>query len=619
MGVARKASRGIRYGEDYNPIREYWDQIKEKELFREIESLKAEIAEIEIKKNVSADFLKKRKDCLEKALKRKDDLLIERTIINTSIKVYKMYREIIRIMDDPDSEWEYNPRRANHAIEFIENYCKHSKGKMGGKPFILELWQKAMVAAIFGIVHKITGFRKYTEVILMVGRKNGKSTLASAIALYMQMADGEPGAEVYAVATKKDQAKIIWLEAKRMVKKSAVLLKRNKPLVAELSAEFNDSFFKPLGRDSGTLDGLNVHCATMDEIHAWTDDNLYDVIVDGTSARDEPLILITTTAGFEREHIFDRKYDEINNMINGFEDPEGYHDEHLLALVYELDNRKEWTDPDTWIKANPGLGTIKKKDTLREKVEKAKRNSALVKNLLCKDFDIPEITAEAWLTFEEANNTASFDVAALKPRYGIGGTDLSSTTDLTSAKVIFMVPGDATIYQMAMYWIPEDLVEKRVHEDKIPYDLWIEKGYMRTCPGNSNHPKYVTEWFCEIRDKYDIYLPWIGYDAWSAKYWVEEMQMEFGKEAMIPVRQGKQTLSGPMKNLKANLESKRLNYNNNPVDRWCLCNTAVDVDKNDNIQPIKTSNPRRRIDGTAALLDACVVLDEKLNEYMSLI
>lgn len=612
-------ARKIKYQSDYNPIFLYWGMIKNKPLYADIEKTKAEIAEAKTKQNVSAKFLQKKEERLNAFLEEQKRISALQESVNVSWKVYRVYKEIVRFLNDPDSEWEYNSSKANHALEFIENYCKHSKGKMGGKPFILELWQKALVAATFGIVHKVTGLRKYTEVILMVARKNGKSTLSAAIGLYMQLADGEPGAEVYALASKKDQAKIIWLEAKRMVKKSPVLLKRNKPLVSELTAEFNDSFFKPLGRDSDTLDGLNVHCATMDEIHAWTDDNLYDVIVDGTSAREEPLIFITTTAGTVREHIFDRKYDEATNVINGYDDPEGYKDERLLPIIYELDSRKEWTDPYCWIKANPGLGTIKQTDKLKQKVDKAKVNSSLVKNLLCKDFNIPETTAEAWLTYEEAHNPAVFNVPELKPRYGIGGTDLSATTDLTSAKVVFMIPGNPTIYQLAMYWMPEDLVAKRVQEDKIPYDIWIEKGYVRTCPGNKNHPKYVTEWFKEIRDDYDIYLPWIGYDAWSAEYWVEEMQMEFGKESMIPVRQGKQTLSGPMKNLKANLQSKIINYNNNPVDRWCLCNTAIDVDKNDNIQPIKTSNPRRRIDGTAALLDACVVLEMKMNEYMSLI
>lgn len=612
-------ARRIRYQSDYNPIFQYWETIQYKPVYAEIEKVKAEIAEAKNGQKISDAYLRKQEAHLQELLAEREKISNDRETVNTSWKVYRVYKEIVRFLNDPDSEWEYNSTKANHALEFIENYCKHSKGKMGGKPFILELWQKAIVAATFGIVHKITGLRKYTEVLLMVARKNGKSTFSAAVGLYLQLADGEPGAEIYAVATKKDQAKIIWLEAKRMVKKSPVLLRRDKPLVGELTAEFNDSFFKPLGRDSDTLDGLNVHGGMLDEIHAWTDDNLYDVIVDGTSAREQPLIFITTTAGTVREHIFDRKYDEATSLINGYDDPEGYHDEHFLPIIYELDNRKEWTEEECWIKANPGLGTIKKKSTLAQKVNKALANSVLVKNLLCKDFNIPETTTEAWLTYEEANNKAVFDVSALKPRYGIGGTDLSSTTDLTAAKVVFMVPGDNTIYQMSMYWIPEELIEKRIAEDKIPYDIWIEKGYVRICPGNRNHPKYVTEWFREIRDTYDIYIPWIGYDAWSAEYWVEEMKMEFGKEAMIAVHQGKKTLSGPMKNLKANLQSKVLNYNNNPVDRWCLCNTAVDVDKNDNIQPIKTSNPRRRIDGTAALLDACVVLEMKLNEYMSLI
>lgn len=564
----------VEYENSYNPIREYWEWIEENR---------------KIGKRV------------------------------VSRKVYKVYKHVINFLDDPLAEWEYDSSKANHAIEFIENYCKHSKGKLGGKPFLMELWQKALVASTFGIVHKIDRTRKYREVLLVVARKNGKSTLASAIGLYMQVADGEPGAEVYACATKKDQAKIIWLEAKRMVKKSKVLLKRIKPLVAELIADFNDSFFRPLGRDSDSLDGLNVHCALLDEIHAWTDDNLYDVIVDGTTARDEPLIFITTTAGTIREHTYDIKYDEAERVINGYEDEEGYHDEHLLPIIYELDNRKEWTDSECWIKANPGLGTIKKLDQLVNKVKKAVANPRLVKNLLCKDFNIPETTSEAWLTFEQANNTATFDLDELRPRYGIGGTDLSSTTDLTAAKVIFMVPNDEHIYVMQMYWIPEDLVEQRVREDKIPYDIWIEQGLVRTCPGNKNHPKYVTEWFLEIQTKHDIYIPWIGYDGWSAEYWVEEMKGFFGKESMIPVIQGKKTLSSPMKTLGADLQKKLVVYNNNPIDKWCLCNTAIDVDKNDNIQPIKTSNARKRIDGTAALLDAYVILEEKLGDYQSMI
>ena len=434
------------------------------------------------------------------------------------------------------------------------------------------------------------------------------------------IADGEAGPEVYAVATKKDQAKIIWLEAKRMVKKSPILLKRIKPLVAEMNSDFNDSFFKPLGSDSDTLDGLNVHGALLDEIHAWKDKNLYDVIVDGTSARDEPLIFITSTAGTIRESIYDIKYDEIEMTINGYEDEEGYKNERLLAIVYELDNRKEWTEEKYWPKANPGLGTIKKIDQLRSKVNKAKANSLLVKNLLCKDFNIRQTEGETWLTFEELNNKSTFDVLELKPNYGIGGTDLSKTTDLTAAVVLFMLPGDDTIYCICMAWLPEDLLEKRSKEDKIPYDTWRDLGYIRTTPGNKVHPKYITKWYLEVREELEIYLPWIGYDAWSADYWVEEMEGYFGKEAMEKVFQGKKTLSAPMYELKADLEKKIVNYNNNPVMKWCLSNMAVDIDKNGNIQPCKTNNQRRRIDLGAALLNAYTILKSRHEaEYKNLI
>ncbi|WP_144466568.1 terminase large subunit [Bacillus nitratireducens] len=534
-------------------------------------------------------------------------------------KVRRIYKKLIDDIHDQESVYEYSSKRANHAIEFIENFCKHSKGKWAGKPIDLELWQKAFIAALFGFIHKIEGTRKYRESFLVVARKNGKSTLSSGICLYLQVADGEGGAEVYAVATKEKQAKIVWSEAKRMVKKSPVLSKRIKALVKELNADFNDSTFQPVGSDSDTLDGLNVHGASLDEVHAWKDKNLYDVIVDGTSAREQPLILMITTAGTVRESVYDMKYEESERFLLSLDDEKEYTDPTFLPIIYELDNRKEWTDPKCWKKANPGLGTIKKVDNLETKVKKAQANPLLVKNLLTKDFNIRETSSEAWLTFEQLNNKQTFDVNVLKPKYGIGGTDLSETTDLTAAKVIFMLPNDINVYVLQMYWLPEELLEQRSKEDKIPYDLWHEAGLLRTTPGNSVHAKFVTEWFLEVRDEYGIYLPWIGYDRWSAKYWVEEMQGYFGKEALVPVAQGKQTLSMPMKLLGADLEAKRIIYNNNPVDKWCLSNTAIDVDKNLNIQPNKTNNQRRRIDGTAALLDAYVVLQEKKNDYLNMI
>ena len=536
-----------------------------------------------------------------------------------SDKVRRVYKKLVADLHDENSEYEYSEERANHAIEFIERFCKHSKGKMGGKPFILELWQKAMTAALFGFIHKIDGTRKYREFILIVARKNGKSAWGSAVALYLLLADGEPGPEIVSAATKKDQAKIVWSESKRMVKKSPALRKRVRTLVAELISDFNDGSYKPLSSDSNTLDGLNVHGAFIDELHAIEDKNLYDVIVDGMTAREQPLSIITSTAGTVREGIFDIKYDEAERIINGYDDPNGYKDEHVLPIIYELDSRDEWTNPKMWKKANPGLGTIKNRDELERKVNKAKANPLLVKNLLTKDFNIRETASEAWLTFEQLDNKATFDIYELKPNYGIGGVDLSSTTDLTAACALFMVPGDDTIYFKHMYWLPEDVLEKRVAEDRVPYDVWREQGFLRTTPGNKVHYKFVTDWFLELRDEYGLYLPWIGYDSWSATYFVEEMKNHFGEEAMIPVIQGKKTLSGPMKSMGADLEAKRINYGNNPITKWCLSNTSVDIDKNDNIQPSKGKQGRKRIDGTAAMLNAYVILEQKRDDYFNMI
>ena len=576
-----------RYTSDYNPIREYWEEIQ---AGREV----------------------------------------------VSSKVYRTYRHIIRKLDAEDGEYFYSPARANHVIEFIENFCHNSKGKYGGQLVKLELWEKALLATIFGFVD-VEGNRQYREALLIVGKKNGKSLLASGVGTYMQVGDGEPGPEVYAVATKKDQAKIIWLEAKRMVRKSPALLKRARTLAAELASDFNDGVFKPLASDSDTLDGLNIHCALMDEIHQWKNGRaLFDIIADGVTAREQPLIFETSTAGVIREDIYDEKYEEAEKVINGYDDPDVYHDDHFIAFVYELDSRSEWVDPACWKKANPGLGTIKNEKALRDKVEKAKRNPALVKNLVCKEFNIRETSSEAWLTFEQLDNRETFklDIENKRlilrtplpdgteketilpyPRYGIGGADLSSTTDLTAAKLIFKVPGCEKIFALSMYWIAQDLLEKRVNEDKIPYDKWFERGLVRLCPGNSVHQKYVKDWFVELQEQLDIYIPWFGYDSWSAKYWVEDMSDYFGKDSMIPVIQGKKTLSDPMKRLGNDFESKIIVYNNNPIDKWCLTNTSYEEDKNGNIQPHKTSKATRRIDGTAALLDAYVVYQNKQSEY----
>lgn len=515
-----------------------------------------------------------------------------------SEKVAKLFKHLHDKLDDNNGRYIFDEQRANHAIDFIERYCKHSKGKWAGKPVILEVWQKAILSALFGFVDKDTRLRQYRELILIVARKNGKSTLSSGIGLYLLFVDGEAGPEIYSVATKRDQAKIIWLESKRMVKKSPSLAKRSKSLVSEIQCNFNDGTFKALASDSDSLDGLNVHGALIDELHAIKDKNLYDVVIDGMTAREQPLSIITSTAGTVREGIFDLKYEEATNIIDGFDDEEGYKVDTILPVIYELDRRNEWTNPKYWAKANPHY----------------------VKNLLCKDFNVRETATEAFLTFEQLNNEATFDIEILKPRYGIGGIDLSATTDLTCATMLFKTPEDEKrFYVEQMYWIPEELLEKRIHEDKVPYDIWLKRGFVRVSPGNSIDYRLIVEWFEEMQNEKDIYLFKCGYDSWSAKYFVQDMINTFGEPTMEPVIQGKKTLSGPMKALGADLEAKLINYNNNPVLKWCMANVSVDMDKNGNIQPCKLQNPRQRIDGFASLLDAYVVYERNKDDYMNII
>lgn len=536
-----------------------------------------------------------------------------------SDKVRRVMRHLVAKLHDKDSNYIYDDAKAQYAIDFIQTFCKHSKGKWGGKPVILELWQKAITAALFGFVDKDTGLREYRQLILIVARKNGKSTFASCLGLYLLVADSEAGPEIYSAATKKDQAKIIWREACSMIKKSPALNKKLDLRVSVIRSRFNEGTFEPLGSDSDKLDGLNVHGALIDELHALKDKNLYDVLIDGMTAREQPLCIITTTAGTVRDNIYDLKYDECERIINGYDDPAGYKDETILPIVYELDKREEWTDPTCWAKANPGLGSIKNTQTLAQKVYQAQHDALRVKNLLCKDFNIRETSGEAFFTFDQLNNETTYDMKALKPKYGIGGFDLSETTDLTCATMLFCVRDDPNIYIKQMYWIPEDLLEKRVHEDQVPYDIWKKKGWLRTSPGFRNDYRLILQWFVDEMEQDDIYLFKCGYDRWSAAYLVQSMKERFGDDVMVPVAQGKQTLSGPMKNLAADLAAKRIVYGNNPILKWCMTNVAVDVDRNDNIQPCKTSNPRKRIDGFASLLDAYTALEQNKEDYMNLI
>lgn len=527
-------------------------------------------------------------------------------------KVKTVYQKLVNDLTT-GTKWDYDEDKADHAIIFIEHFCKHSKGEWAGKPVLLELWQKAFVAALFGIVDKTTRKRRFREALLIVGKKNGKSLLASAILLYMLVADGEGGAECYSVATKKEQAKIIFTEAERMVKKSPALSKYIRCKVNQLCFDATNSVAKPLSADSNTEDGLNVFLAECDEIHAWQTTDLYNIVNDGTSAREEPITLLTSTAGFIREGLFDKKYDEASNIINGI-----VKDDALFAVIYELDQRSEWQDRSAWIKANPNLGISKSIEYLERKVKNAQENPMDVKNVLTKEFNIRETSTDVWLNFEEIENRATFDITELKPDYCFAGSDLSKNTDLTSACVLFMVPNSETIYVKSMYWLPSELLEKRVKDDKMKYDIWHEQGLLRVSNGNKVDYDDVVDWFVEIQNDYGCYLYQHCYDSWSSTAYIKRMTEEFG-DINVPIIQGKKTLSGPMMQLGEDIKSKRVNYGANPITMWCLTNVMADVDKNGNIQPAKTLNQRRRIDGFAAMLNAYVGLTNERSDYLRLI
>ncbi len=501
----------------------------------------------------------------------------------------------------------FDEKKSLRCIHFIEKYCKQSKGQWNGKPLKLELFQKAFLQALFGFVDKDTGFRKYRKAIFFVARKNGKSVLDSAIATYMLTADYEGGAEIYSVATQRDQSKIVWEETKRMIKKSPILAKIIRCLIGGIYYDATDSIFRALASDSNSLDGLNAHLVVADEVHAWKDKNLLDVMYDSMSARQQPLLLETSTMGTIRQNVFDIEYDYASQVIDGT-----IQDETLLPIIYELDDEKEWINEECWYKANPALNVIKSLKDLRDKVERAKANPIELVNLLCKDFNIRQNSINAWLTFEDLNNEEIY--TEWKDSYCIGGCDLSSTTDLTCATLLGVVNKKIRVKQM--YWIPTNALEKKVIEDKIPYDKWLNNGWLRLSGDSKIDYHDVTQWFMEEVEQNDLRPLWVGYDSWNASYWKIDME-EQGFD-MIEVRQGFKTESAPLKQMKADLMDKKINYNNNPILKWNLSNAAVKKDDNENIM-LSKEKARQRIDGVASLMDAYVIFVNKQQEYLNYI
>lgn len=531
---------------------------------------------------------------------------IESGEVTVCKKTRAIYKRLVGEIEADTGRWTFDQGKANRPIDFIERFCRHSKGEWAGRPVRLELWQKAFVAALFGFIDRETGERRFTEAALIVARKAGKSTLAAGILLYLFVAEGQ--ADIYTASVKLDSAMLIWEESLHMVQQSPYLRKRIRKRRADMYLEATRSKFKALGRNStASHDGLLAKAVCIDELHgldAVNGRDLVEVCRQSMSATVSPLLLMTSTAGTLRAGMYDDIYELASHIIDGT--ITGGAADRFLPVVYELDDANEWRDRAAWYKANPSLqpqGNVKKLDFLIAECERAEANPTDLPGVLTKDFNIRQSGGGAWLQYADIENKATFDLRDCAGKWAIGGVDLSKCGDLTCATVLMHDQGDDFLCHQC-YWIPSDNLRERIEHDKIPYDVWIEQGLVRTCEGGIVRTEDVTTWFLELVNDYDISIHSVWYDAWSATRWVDEMRgLGF---RMVPCYQGAKTLSLPIDWLEVALTKHRINYNHSQPLLWCLTNASVQTDRNGNRVLCKGLSPRHRIDGAASLLDAAV-------------
>ena len=543
----------------------------------------------------------------------------------TCKRIKQLAKMMLPRFKDGYKRWHFDIEKANKPIRFIERFCCSPET---GEHLVLEPFQKAVIQITFGFVDD-DGFRQFQEVLYEAGRKNGKSSLGAALELYMLIADGEGAPQIYNVANSKAQASLAYGIALKMLRRSKELNSRlRKGTVPDrgqdgIIFDHNSGYITVLTNQTRNLDGLNTHFCLFDEMHANVNRDQYDLIKQSFSSRRQPLLWAVTTNGFERENLFDDQYAYACKILDGKVD-----DDRLLPFLYELDDRSEWLDEKCWIKANPGLGTIKSWEYLRDAVNKGMQDPSFMPTLMTKDFNMPESRAAAWLTFEEAVNTAplpelpeSGKYSDIGFRYGIGGFDASDTTDLSAAKFLMMRRDDPNIYELSMYWLPEEALNKndgyRKERDDVPYKQWEQRGLLRTVPGNTVPKRVFLEWLEEIKQNYDVYTFATGYDPWHIIGTDEEqLQSYTGKELCEAVRQGPQTMSMPGKEFRAQLADNKIVDGHNPINEWTRMNVQVVSDNNANIKFVKMQGQaKNRIDGFIAELCAYIALLRHKDEY----
>ena len=449
------------------------------------------------------------------------------------------------------------------------------------------------------------------------------TTLAAAIELYLLLADREGAPQIYSAATSKAQASGVYGAALRMVRRSPKLAKHvYKGTVVERQEDGiictdNLGYITKLSHESSHLDGLDVHGSIYDELAAERDRSAFDLIRQGTGAREQPLMVVISTQGFVRDNIWDVERDYGMRWLEG-----RIEDDRFLGVFFEMDDRSEIFDESMWPKANPGLGTVKKWQYLRDQITKARNDPQYLPTVLVKDFNIVANQATSYLTYEEASCNETFEFDPRRFRYCVVGFDTSEVGDLFAAVAMFMEPGSDVIYEEAMYWIAEEQVKINSNSfrqrDGVPYHQWAADGYLQIVEGDKVDQIVVIDWMRSLADR-GLYTYAVGYDKWHVDDFTKrQLEMMVGKGRSEAVIQGAQTLSAPMKEIKVDMRANRIVDNGNPVTRWCRTNVMAKYDNNENVVPVKKGlSARNRIDGFLAELDAYITLKRHWDGYQA--
>jgi phage terminase large subunit-like protein len=503
------------------------------------------------------------------------------------------------ILTAPARGLHFDEAAGNRVVEFIERYCRHSKGEWAGQPIRLEAWQRQLVRILFGWL-RADGTRRFRIAYVEIARKNAKSTLAAAIGLYLTLADYEPGAEVYASATKKDQAKIVHSAAEAMVKLSPALRKYLKTFRNNIHCPQTGSKFEPLGADSDTLDGLNPSGNIVDETHAHKDRALWDVLQSAQGARRQPLTLAITTAGvYDPEGIGWQLHHAATQVLEG-----AVEDDRFFAFVATMDEGDDWTSRAAREKANPNLGVSVKEVYLAEECATAQREPSAMNAYLCKHLDVWTAQALRWIRPDDWTACGT-SPAPLDGQICYGGLDLSTKLDMTA---FVAVAGDsATGFDcLFRFWVPEALVQARERRGDTPsYHRWVEQGLLFATPGNVIDYAFIEQEILALAKRFRLVQ--IGFDPWNANQTAVRLQQALNPAntktgfQMVEMRQGMQTLSEPAKEFEKLVVSQKLRHGGHPIMRWMVANVTTRQDANGNIAPDKSTSTGK-IDGVVATI-----------------